>query len=236
MKSKKVANYVKTRNKSLPEYQFGSFQVLIQSPISEDVDISTVFNEVNILLPDHFLGLIDVVYIGEFEFLDKREVNAMYSDGALYISNIQDNEPDLKDDIVHEIAHAVEEKYGQFLYSDEKIKNEFLLKRSKLERILSFQKYDISDLNFLETEYDENFDNFLHKEVGYDTLRMLTVDLFLGPYAATSLREYFAAGFEEYYLENRLYLREISPYIYRKVSLLEEKDVEELQFDDNDNM
>ena len=65
---------------------------------------------------------------------------------------------------------------------------------------------------------------------------MLTVNLFIGPYAATSLKEYFASGFEEYYLENRLYLREISPYIYRKVSLLEEKDVEELQFDDNDNI
>ena len=235
MKSKKVANYVKTRNKSLSEYQFGSFQVLVQSPISEDIDISLVFDEVNNLLPEHFLRLIDIVYIGEFEFLDKREINAMYADGALYISNVQDDESDLKDDIVHEIAHAVEEKYGQFLYSDEKIKDEFLLKRSRLERILSFQKYDITDLNFLETEYDENFDNFLHKEVGYDTLRMLTVDLFIGPYAATSLQEYFASGFEEYYLENRLYLREISPYIYRKVSLLEEKDVEELQFDDNDN-
>jgi len=236
MKSKEVANYVKTKNKSLPEYQFGPFHVLVQSPISEDVDISLVFEEVNILLPEHFLRLIDIVYIGQFDFLDEREVNAMYADGALYISNIQDDEADLKDDIVHEIAHAVEEKYGQFLYSDEKIKNEFLLKRSRLERILSFQEYDVTDLNFLETEYDENFDNFLHKEVGYDTLRMLAVDLFLGPYSVTSLREYFASGFEEYYLENRLYLKELSPYIYRKLSLLEEKDVEELQFHDSDNI
>ena len=76
----------------------------------------------------------------------------------------------------------------------------------------------------------------MHKEVGYDTLRMLAVDLFLGPYSVTSLREYFASGFEEYYLENRLYLKELSPYIYRKLSLLEEKDVEELQFHDSDNI
>ena len=106
-----------------------------------------------------------------------------------------------------------------------------MLKRSRLERILSFQEYDVTDLNFLETEYDENFDNFLHKEVGYDTLRMLAVDLFLGPYSVTSLREYFASGFEEYYLENRLYLKELSPYIYRKLSLLDLNNMEELEYE-----
>ena len=211
---------MKTRNKSLPEYQFGPFQVLVQSPISEDVDISTVFNEVINLLPEHFLRLIDVVYIGEFEFLDKREINAMYTDGALYISNIQDDESDLRDDIVHEIAHAVEEKYGQFLYSDEKIKDEFLLKRSRLKRILLFQEYDITDLNFFETEYDENFDNFLNKEVGYDKLGQLAIGVFVSPYAATSIREYWGTGFQEYIFGDRNDIKETSPALYDTLEFL----------------
>ena len=117
------------------------------------------------------------------------------------------------------------------LYSDEKIKNEFLLKRSKLKRILSFQDYDISGLDFLQTEYDKDFDNFLYKDVGYDALQMLTVDLFINPYAATSLKEYFATGFEEYYLENKLYLNKLSPYVYKKLSLLNLNNVEELKYE-----
>jgi len=222
---------VKARNKTLPEYQFGNFHVLVQSPLSEDIDISKVFEDVNGLLPEHFLNLVDIVYIGEFDFLKEREINAMYSDGALYISNVQDDNSDLKDDIVHEIAHAVEEKYGQFLYSDEKIKNEFLLKRSRLKRILEYQGYDISNLDFFETEYDEGFDSFLYKEVGYDALQLLAVNLFTAAYSATSLKEYFARGFEEYYLGNRLYLKDLSPYIYRKLSLLNEKDQEEEEYE-----
>jgi len=228
---KKAANYVKARNKTLPEYQFGNFHVFIQAPVPEEIDISEVFKDINLLLPDHFLNLVDVVYVGEFDFLKEREINAMYSDGALYISNIQDDAADLKDDVVHEISHAVEERYGQVLYSDEEIKNEFLLKRSKLKRILSFQEYDISGLDFLQTEYNKNFDNFLHKDIGYDVLQMLTVDLFINPYAATSLKEYFATGFEEYYLENRLYLKSLSPYIYRKLSLLDLNNMEELEYE-----
>ena len=232
MKRKKVANYVTKRNKSLPEYQFGPFHVFVQSPVAEKIDLSAVFNNVVNLLPDHFLQTVEVVYIGEFAFLKEKEINAMYADGALYISNIQDDNDDLIDDIIHEVAHAVEERYGQFLYSDEKIKNEFLLKRSRLKRILEDQGYDISNLDFFETEYDEEFDLFLYKEVGYDALRLLVVDLFTAAYSATSLREYFARGFEEYYLGILLYLKDISPYIYKKLSLLNEKDLEELDYND----
>ena len=94
------------------------------------------------------------------------------------------------------------------------------------------QGYDISNLDFFETEYDEEFDLFLYKEVGYDALRLLVVDLFTAAYSATSLREYFARGFEEYYLGNLLYLKDISPYIYKKLSLLNEKDLEELDYND----
>jgi len=231
MKNKELANYVKARNKTLPEYQFGNFHVLVQSPLSADIDLSKVFKDVNDVVPEHFSKLIDVIYVGDFKFLNDREVNAMYSDSAIYISNVQDNNDDLKDDVVHELAHAVEEKYGQFLYSDEQIKNEFLLKRSRLKRILENQGYDISNLDFFETEYNEEFDSFLYKEVGYDILQLLAVNLFIAPYSVTSLKEYFARGFEEYYLGNILYLKDLSPYVYKKLSLLNEKDQEEAEYE-----
>ena len=58
---------------------------------------------------------------------------------------------------------------------------------------------------------------------------MLAVELFLDPYSITSLREYFATGFEEYYLENRLYLKDLSPYVYKKLFLLNDNDLEEME-------
>ena len=169
MKPEKVANYVKNNNRSLPEYQVGPFHIFVQAPVSENIDVPSVFSEVISLLPDYFLNLIDMVYIGDFDFLKEREINAMYLDSAIYVSNIQDDKEDLIE-----------------------LKNEFLLKRSSLKRILSFQKYDISGLDFFQTEYNKDFDQFLYKEVGYDALRLLTVDLFTGAYSVTSLREYFA--------------------------------------------
>ena len=51
-------------------------------------------------------------------------------------------------------------------------------------------------------------------------LRMLTSGMFIRPYASISLREYFATGFEAYYLGQRDELEKISPRLYDKISEL----------------
>jgi hypothetical protein len=231
MGRKKIVNYVKSNSrptgKHLPEYNFGSFQVFIQDPLPEHVDIKKIFSEIENVIPEHLLELLDVIYIGDFSFLRERDINAMYADGAIYILNEQDDNDDLKDDVVHELSHAVDEQYGDFLYAEGLLEDEFLLKRNKLRRILSHQGYDISKYDFYNPDYDQEFDEFLYSEIGYDVLRIMTVDIFTGAYAATSLREYVARCFEEYYLGNRVYLQDICPYVYKKLSALEKMSPED---------
>jgi len=220
MKRENVVKHVKKKNRTLPEYHFGPLSVFIQDNISENINISSVFNDIVNIIPEHFLEQVDVIYIGKFSFLDEREMNATYSDGAIYISNVQDDEDDLKDDIIHEIAHAVEDKYGYNIYGDSSIEQEFLYKRKKLKNLLESEGYDIAGLDFMNIEYDEAFDNAMYDEVGYDALRLIAVDLFLAPYSVVSLREYFARGFEEYYLGNHTFLKTLCPYVYKKLLLL----------------
>lgn len=224
MKRKKVVNYVKSSSRHLPEYNFGSFQMFVQDPLPDYIDVHEIFSDIKNVIPDHILESLDVIYVGDFSFLKEREINAMYSDGAIYISNVQDNNEDLKDDIVHELAHAIDEKYHDFIYADGKIEDEFLLKRNQLKRALAYSGQDISKYDFYETEYNEEFDDFLSKEIGFDALRLLAVDIFTNPYAATSLKEYFASCFEKFYLEEQVYLKELCPYVYKKLSLLNNED------------
>ena len=118
-----------------------------------------------------------------------------------------------------------------YALTDDKIKNEFLLKRKKLKNILEDQGHSIEQFDFFETEYSEDFDLFLYETIGYDILRLLTVNLFLGPYSITSIREYFARGFEEYYLGERQYLEKICPYIYKKLYLLSESEDRRINYE-----
>jgi len=53
--------------------------------------------------------------------------------------------------------------------------------------------------------------------------------LFISPYAATSIREYFATMFTEFYLDpNHNFIKKVSPAVYEKIMLLQ--DPEKLDF------
>ena len=64
----------------------------------------------------------------------------------------------------------------------------------------------------------KKFDEFLYEDVGYPELTALTMGLFVSPYAVTSLREYFATGFEEYIMGDITSFRKISPHLFAKLS------------------
>ena len=69
----------------------------------------------------------------------------------------------------------------------------------------------------LNIEYSEEFDEFLYKSIGYEKLANISTGLFVSPYGITSLREYFANGFEEYFIRDPFYLKKISPQIFNKI-------------------
>ena len=108
------------KDKSLPEYRFGSINVVVKDHFINDINLHEVFDQIEKSLPEHILGLVDIIYVGDFEFLNEKAVNAAYLEGAIYTSNVQDNESDITDDIVHEFSHAAEEKYDHLIYMDGK--------------------------------------------------------------------------------------------------------------------
>ena len=182
-----------------------------------DIDLNYVKNKIESLTPHYFFDNVDgffVGYVKEF-FKDGREYNAMYKDGAIYLSPDQDNERDLLDDILHEVAHAVEKKNEDKIYGDGRVEREFLAKRKYLYYLLGDKEYGMEA--YENPEYDYDFDQHLYKDIGYDYLRGASAELFYSPYAITALREYWANGFENYLLGSRGKLKEISPALYEKI-------------------
>jgi hypothetical protein len=83
---------------------------------------------------------------------------------------------------------------------------------------------------FSEIEYNKEFDNFLLNTVGYDKLNVICSGLFINAYAPTSLREYFATGFVDFYMnsDDHTSLKMVSPEIYEKLLLLNQENVDNL--------
>ena len=206
--------------------------VHILKPITNDVDIAAVLSDIESKVPKQLTGNFEVVYVGDFDFFHEkgRSYNAAFKDGAIYITNVQDDYDDLIDDVVHEMAHSIERqsKYNDIIYNDGLIEKEFLGKRKRLFYMLD-EPIDMM-LDYINPEYDQNFDNYLYKNIGYDKLRNMTHSLFFSPYAITALKEYWANGFENYIVgdyNDRKKLKDISPELFKKIEQILNLDNEE---------
>lgn len=224
-----MKNYIKTQKNKENYYTINGIEISIKDPIPPHIDLKSTIGKALTIMPRHLFKSIKKITIGQFQVLNDRELDALYKDKVIYLTNLQDSSADILDDIVHEIAHSVEVEYEDLIYADGELQAEFLEKRRKL-------KYSLDNLGFFmpldkytETRYDREFDMFLYKEVGYPTLAPVTAPIFLSPYAATSLREYFAVGFENLFLNQDSYqiLRRKSPNLFKRLvnllSLEEEK-------------
>jgi len=209
---------------------YGKIQVYTIEPLPDNVSLSSVTKSIEKSVPEIFFHNVDSVYIGHFKEFEENDTNAFYSDGGLFISNNQTDEADLIDDIIHETAHAVEEEYRGFIYDDQ-LEKEFIGKRKRLfDRLTSGRStpsykfdFDLTKEDFLRLEYDEDFDKLLYQDLGYSFLNNLTYDLFVSPYGATSLQEYWANGFENYFIGDPMDVKKISPVLYNKISTLAEE-------------
>ncbi len=222
-----LKNYLQKRQKQLMEQQSDFYtstglHVFFKDPV-ENVDVEKVISKVETNLPSHLLSEIEMIIFGWFDEFEERSINAFYDGGTLYISNIQDDAMDMYDDLIHEVSHSLEEPHGYFLYGDKKIENEFLIKRRYLHDIVWKMGHKIPLAVFLDPEYNQEFDMFLYEKIGYDKLSTVTAGIFITPYAATSLREYFATGFTEFYLhpDEHAFLQKVSPELYKKLVLLQ---------------
>ena len=212
-----IADSLSRHKEQRREYTlFGKFFYL-KEPFLGNIDVHGVIETLETSMPSHLFDEIDEVLVGDFDFLHERSLEAMYKDGAIYVTNQIQSAKDLIENIVHEASHSLEYSYGAVIYGDRKINAEFIGKRERLRSILQSEGYKVASYDFEDVEYDEEFDAFLYKEVGYVKLNNLVNGLFVSSYAVTSLKEYWAVGFEDYFIGDRDYLKTISPILFRKI-------------------
>ena len=199
---------------------FGNVNVFQKDQLPDNVNLAKVLYIVRQTLPEKYFYGLEEIHVSNEEQFEERDINAFYKDMKLYISPDQDNERDMIDDIIHEMAHHIEVIAAEEIYADRSILDEFLLKRKQLNFELRSEGYDTSDYDFQNAAYDKGLDFFLYKRVGYKTLEYLVPGLFVRPYAVTSIREYFASGIESYYLGKKSILFQTSPVLYKKIEEL----------------
>ena len=216
---------VKSSKKALRERReyslFGDIQVYVKDSLPQNIDVSVVLRDIENTIPSELVYGVEVIIIGKFDVLDKRGVKAAFLDGGIYVTNEQENNDDLLDDIVHEISHSIEATHGSLLFSDGDLAEEYLGKKQRLVDLLTADGYMVPPDIVSSLKYNVDFDEFLHYELGWEKARNYCSGLFIDSYGAVSISEYFATGFESYYVDtNGAELSKISPVLHQKVEML----------------
>ena len=214
-------SYNRIYDNPIGEIKIGNVLVYVKEALPQNVDMRGCISYVLSRMPKNVIGDVERIMVGKFPFLTTRKVDAVYDDGIIYITNDHTSDMDFLTDLVHEIGHSFEEKNKDFLYGDEKIKSEFLHKRQKLYEVMDSMKliqFPITKEHFQETKYNIKFDRFLYEDVGYEKLRNLTEGIFISPYAATSLREYFGNAFENFFTNDMFVVKKYSQSVYNKLT------------------
>jgi hypothetical protein len=200
-------------------YNLSGVDVYIKDRLPEGIDPDFVFNYISARIPFHLARNIDIIYVGQFPEMKEREINAYYEDGAIYVTNKQDEDIDMIDDIIHELAHAVERNNEEIIYGPGQLQSEFKAKRRNLYTLIQ-EMYDVPEGFLTTVDYSKEIDEFLYKTIGYDILNQLVANIFISGYAATSVSEYFARGFEEYFIGDKSALKQLSPVLYSIIDKL----------------
>jgi hypothetical protein len=227
-----LKDYIEASQKRMIEqvsnfYTSNGIQVYFKDQLLDDkIDVEKIVSDFERVVPRHLLEEVEMIIIGHFDEFEERNLTAFYKDGALHLSNMQMDENEMLTDMIHETAHACETAYGQEIYADGHIKDEFLRKRMYLYDILWKMGFKAPKSIFLDPEYDEEFDKFLFQDIGYKKLGAVVSGIFINAYAPTSLREYFATGFADFYLNpnDHTNLKNSSPILYKKIVLLHNLD------------
>lgn len=213
-----MKNYIKQKQSKLKRKRIANIDVFIKDPV-KIFDAFPVIEKALSLVPSQLSNYVDTIYVGNFKHLNSRNLDASYGNGVIFLGNDQKSERDMMDDIVHEIAHSIEDVRNDEIYGDLTIQREFLTKRKKLYTMLKEEGFEVDNYSFENVEYSIEFDEFLYRDVTYSYLRSLTTDIFYSPYAATSIREYFANGFEAVFFDrDSNKLKKISPILFEKIS------------------
>jgi hypothetical protein len=88
------------RKRSQKEYHLFGKLVYVQEPFVGDVSVQNVIDEIEQTIPPYLFEEVDTIIVGTFDFLDERDLEAIYKDGAIYISNKIINDRDLIENIL----------------------------------------------------------------------------------------------------------------------------------------
>jgi acetylglutamate kinase len=79
---------MKTQQEKLKRRRIGNIDIFIKDEIKNFNPLKVIEKAIE-LVPSHLSNYIDTIYVGKFDHMKKRSINASYSNGMIFVTNNQ---------------------------------------------------------------------------------------------------------------------------------------------------
>lgn len=209
----------------------GHMRVKLIDPLPQNIDLHKVFRRLSDIVPARIREKLNLIIFQQTTVHKLKNINAYYDTKTnnVYIApKYQKSNEDLFDDIVHELAHCIEHKMKQYI-PIESLEREFLGKRETLYYLIKNYGFNVPDIEiYRDLKYNKSFDDYIYS-VDHNTMHQLANKAgIVSVYSTLSVSEYFAVGFEKFYLsylypKEYLYIQKYCPVLFFTINQLDQR-------------
>jgi hypothetical protein len=115
-----------------------SISLHILQPMGIEISMPSIIKKVRNYIPNFFFSEIDVMYIGDFDFLTENFETYKCMENAVYVTNTPMTEDDLFLDLIHAICDSVQQKNSYLIYQNVEISEEIDLEYDFTDALVDY--------------------------------------------------------------------------------------------------
>jgi hypothetical protein len=100
---------------------FDKIDIQFLNPLTNDISFENIIIEIEKKISSQLFSEIDIIYVGEFDFLKDEHLTFKFMESAIYLTNSSHYESDIIYDITSALAQSLETKYIHLIYDNRRV-------------------------------------------------------------------------------------------------------------------
>lgn len=121
---------------------FGQIDISLLTPFPDSINIQSVVSSIEEEVPKYLFSEVDVIYVGNFDFLTKQFRTSKFMENAIYLSDTIATDEDVLYNIVKSVSDSLEEKNTHFIFENFEAAKEINIDETFSDLLVDYLLYD----------------------------------------------------------------------------------------------
>jgi|TARA_B100001094_G_C18108307_1_gene759656 hypothetical protein len=121
---------------------FKRIDISLLSSFSGSINLQNIISHIEVDIPEYLFSEIDVIYVGNFDFLTNEFKTSKFMENAIYLSDTIPNNEDVLYNIIKSLSDSLEEKNIHIIFENIQVIEEINMDDSFSDILVDYLLYD----------------------------------------------------------------------------------------------